>query len=196
MFLIVGLGNPGPEYENTPHNLGFRTVDCLAEASKIVVRRPECRSLVGLGRLEEREVALAKPMDFMNNSGRPVQALLEKYGGNLVDLVVVYDDFNLPLASIRIRERGSAGGHHGMESIIAALGSQEFVRVRLGVGPDSPVVDGAAYVLRPFRRSQQKQVEELVGRGAEAVRSIVAEGAAKAMTRWNRRAGGQTTEEK
>jgi len=196
VFLIVGLGNPGPEYENTPHNLGFRTVDCLAEASKIVVRRPECRSLVGLGRLEEREVALAKPMDFMNNSGRPVQALLEKYGGNLVDLVVVYDDFNLPLASIRIRERGSAGGHHGMESIIAALGSQEFVRVRLGVGPDSPVVDGAAYVLRPFRRSQQKQVEELVGRGAEAVRSIVAEGAAKAMTRWNRRAGGQTTEEK
>jgi len=196
MFLIVGLGNPGPEYELTPHNLGFRTIDRLAADCGVRVSRPQCRALVGLGRVEGREVALAKPLSFMNASGGPVKALLEKYELGLTGLVVVCDELNLPLGSLRIRQRGSAGGHHGMESILAAVGSQEFVRVRLGVGPDRPVEDTAEYLLEPFRRSRQKDVEELVGQGAGAVRSILAEGAAKAMTRWNRRAGGQTTEEK
>jgi PTH1 family peptidyl-tRNA hydrolase len=196
MFLIVGLGNPGPEYENTPHNLGFRTVDRLAQESGIRVTRREQRSLVGLGSLEGREVALAKPQAYMNLSGQPVKALLEKYELGLRDLVVVYDDFNLPWTSLRIRERGSAGGHHGVESIIAALGSNEFVRVRMGVGPDHPIVDGATLVLSSFRRSQEKEVEEFVGRAAGAVRSLLAEGAAQSMTKFNRRAGGSTIEEK
>jgi PTH1 family peptidyl-tRNA hydrolase len=196
MFLIVGLGNPGPDYENTPHNLGFRTIDRLAEESGIRVTRREQRSLVGLGSVESREVALAKPQAYMNVSGPPVKALLEKYELGLRDLVVVYDDFNLPWASLRIRERGSAGGHHGVESIIAALGSNEFVRLRMGVGPDHPIVDGAALVLSPFRRSQEKEVEEFVGRAAGAVRSLLAEGAAQSMTKYNRRAGGSTIEEK
>lgn len=194
MFLIVGLGNPGPEYENTPHNLGFLTIDRLAQDCGVSVRRPECRSLVGLGRVEAQEVALAKPLCYMNRSGGAVKALLEKYGLGLSDLMVVFDDLNLPWTTVRIRERGSAGGHNGMESVIAALDSKEFVRVRLGIGPGHPV--GADFVLSPFRRSQQKDLEELIGRGAEAVRAILAEGAAKAMTKFNRRAGGQTIEEK
>ena len=195
MYLIVGLGNPGPDYERTPHNLGFLTVDRLAVEGGIQVNRPECRTLVGLGKLEGQEVALAKPLAYVNLSGGPVKALLERFGLGLESLMVIYDELDLPWASVRIRERGGAAGHHGMESIIRALGTGEFVRVRLGVSPGHKVADGAEFVLRPFRRSQQKQVEKFVGRAADAVRSILAEGAAKAMTRWNRRAGGQTTEE-
>lgn len=194
-ILIVGLGNPGAEYAHTPHNLGFLTVDRLAEDSGISVRRPECNALVGVGKIDSRPVVLAKPQAYMNLSGGPVKALLGKYGLGPPGLVVVYDDLDLPWMSLRIRLRGSAGGHHGMESVIAALGTKEFTRVRLGIHPGRPV-DAAEFDLTPFRRSQQKEVEELVGRGADAVRSILAEGAAKAMTRFNRRAGGQKTEEK
>ncbi len=195
MHLIVGLGNPGPEYERTPHNLGFLTVDRLAHDAGIGVTRPECRSLVGLGRLEGREVALAKPLSYMNLSGGPVKALLEKYGLSLENLMVVYDDLDLPWATVRIRERGSAGSHNGMKSVVQALGSEEFLRVRLGISPGYKLEEGAEFLLRPFPRAKEKEVEEFIGRAADAVRSILAEGAAKAMTRWNRRAPGQTTEE-
>ena len=196
MILIVGLGNPGTEYANTPHNLGFRTIDRLAETGGIKVSRPECHARVGLGKMEGRDVVLAKPMAYMNNSGGPVKALLEKYELGLADLIVVFDELNLPFGSLRIRMKGSAGGHNGVESVIGALGSQEFVRVRLGVGPDRPLEDSVSYLLSPFRRSQQTEVEELVGRAADAVRSILAEGAVKAMTKYNRRAGGSNIEEK
>jgi PTH1 family peptidyl-tRNA hydrolase len=196
MYLIVGLGNPGAEYQRTPHNLGFLTIDRLARDGGIHVGRPECRSLVGLGRIEGREVVLAKPLSYMNLSGGPVKALVEKYGLGLGSVMVIYDDLNLPWGTLRVRERGSAGGHNGMESVIRALGSQEFLRVRIGIAPGYKVEDGAEFVLRPFRRSQDTEVEEIVGRAADAVRSILAEGAAKAMTKWNRRAGGQNNEEK
>ena len=195
MFLVVGLGNPGLQYENTPHNLGFMTIDRLAEDCGISVTRPEQRALVGRGRIEGHDVVLAKPQAFMNLSGGPVKGLLEKYELGLEDLVVVYDELDLPWKSIRIRMRGSDAGHNGMKSIIAALGTKEFTRVRLGIHPGRPV-DAAEFDLTPFRRSQQKDLEEFVGRAAGAVRSILAEGAAQAMTKYNRRAGGQTTEEK
>ena len=195
MFLIVGLGNPGAEYENTPHNLGFLTVERLAEASGVRVSRRECRALVGLGRMENHKVVLAKPLSYMNLSGGPVEALLGKYELGLDDLVVICDDLNLPWTSLRIRRRGSAGGHHGLESIIGELGSREFVRVRLGVAPLHPVKDAARFLLAPFSRSQQKDLQELIGRSAEAVRFLIAEGAAKAMTKFNRRAGGSSIEE-
>lgn len=194
-MLIVGLGNPGAEYAYTPHNLGFMTVDRLAEVSGISVRRPERHALVGVGKIDGREVVLAKPQSYMNLSGGPVKALLEKYGLGPAELVVAYDELDLPWGSLRIRLRGSAAGHNGVKSIIAALGTKDFTRVRLGIHPGRPV-DAAEFDLTPFRRSQQKEVEELVGRGADAVRSIVAEGAAKAMTRFNRRAEGQKTEGK
>lgn len=196
MFLIVGLGNPGPEYAKTPHNLGFMTIDHLAETCELPVSRPERRALVGVGEIEKRPVVLAKPQTYMNLSGGPVKALLEKYELGPADLIVVYDEIHLPWTSLRIRRRGSAGGHNGMESVIEALGTNEFTRVRLGVGPDHPVADRTEFVLSPFRRSQQKDLEEFVGRAAGAVRSILAEGAAQAMTKFNRRAGGQNIEEK
>ena len=196
MFLIVGLGNPGPEYAHSPHNLGFMTIDRLAEACGSTVRRPECGALVGVGQAEGQAVVLAKPQSYMNLSGGPVKRLLEKYELQAADLVVVFDDLNLPWASVRVRLRGSAGGHNGVKAVIAALGTKEFMRVRLGVGPGHPVADATEYLLSPIRRSQQKEMEELAGRGADAVRSILAEGAAQAMTRFNRRAGGQTTEGK
>jgi PTH1 family peptidyl-tRNA hydrolase len=190
MYLIVGLGNPGPEYERTPHNLGFLTVDRLAREDGIQVTRPQSRALVGLGSIAGRDVALAKPMSYMNLSGGPVKALLESYGLGLESLLVIYDDLDLPWGTLRIRARGSAGSHNGMKSVVQALGSPEFLRVRMGINPGYKLEDGAGFVLRPFRRSQEKEVEEFVGRAADAVRSILAEGAAKAMTKWNRRAGG------
>ena len=188
--LIVGLGNPGPEYEKTPHNLGFMTIDRLGEMCGISVRRPGRNALVGEGRIEGRAVALAKPLSYMNLSGGVVRALLQAYELGPPELVIIYDELDLPFGSIRIRKSGSSAGHNGMESIIAALETKEFTRVRLGIAPDHPVKDGAGFVLRPFRRSQQKELEELVGRAAEAVRSIIAEGASKAMTKYNRRAQG------
>lgn len=194
MFLIVGLGNPGLEYANTPHNLGFMTVDRLAADCGVIVKRPERQALVSPAVIEKREVLLAKPQSYMNLSGGPVKALLGKYELGPADLIVIYDELDLPWMSLRVRLRGSSAGHNGVKSIIAALGTTEFTRVRLGIHPGRPV-DAAEYDLTPFRRSQHKEVEELTGQAADAVRSIIAEGAAKAMTRFNRRAPGQNTEE-
>jgi peptidyl-tRNA hydrolase, PTH1 family len=194
MFLIVGLGNPGPEYELTPHNLGFLTIDRLASEHGIRVTRPEANSLVGEGAIGGQPVVLAKPLSYMNLSGGPVRKLLEKTGVDLARLLVIYDELALPWADLRIRERGSAGGHHGVESIIEALKTNEFMRLRLGIHPGHRVEDGGAYVLRRFRPREKEELDALLGRAADAVKLILAEGAAKAMTVYNRRAGGTTTE--
>lgn len=183
--LVVGLGNPGREYQATPHNLGFRVVDRLAEQAGARIARPEARSLTAHTTLEGRPVVLAKPLTYMNLSGQAVRELLDK--AEPVSWLVVSDELNLPLGTLRIRERGSAGGHHGLESIIEWVGSQEFLRVRMGVGPEHPLEDAADYLLRPFPRSREEQVEELVERAAEAVRTILRDGPAKAMNVFNRR---------
>src|SRR5262245_4856609 len=127
--LVVGLGNPGPEYADTPHNLGFRVVACLAEDVGVRVSRPEAKSLTGVGQVEGRDVVLATPLTYMNLSGGAVRDLLAKYEESPASLIVVFDELNLPFGQIRIRERGSAGGHNGVESVIDALGSDEFTRV-------------------------------------------------------------------
>jgi PTH1 family peptidyl-tRNA hydrolase len=191
-FLVVGLGNPGAEYENTPHNMGFRVIDRLAEAHGVRVSRKENVSRVGLGAVAGKAVALAKPQTFMNLSGPSVKAVLERYGVGPDRLIVVYDELDLPFGSLRIRLRGSAAGHNGMKSIIGSLGTNEFVRVRVGVWPAAPKDsgqtggrDGAKFVLAPFRRAQMKEVEEIAGRAAEAVETIIAEGADKAMAKFN-----------
>ena len=201
-FLVVGLGNPGEEYENTPHNLGFMVVDRLAETHSIRVTRKENLSHVGLGTIAGKAVALAKPQTYMNLSGPPVRGLLERYGLDAGRLLVVYDELDLPFGSLRIRLNGSAAGHNGMKSVIGSLGTQEFVRVRVGVRPALPEksgqtggLDGAKFVLAPFRRAQMKDVEEIAGYAAQAVESILAEGAEKAMAKYNRRAQGLNTEE-
>src|SRR5580658_6801847 len=197
-FLIVGLGNPGSEYENTPHNLGFMVIDRLAESNAIRVSRKEKMSLVGLGAIKEKDVALAKPQTFMNLSGPAVKGLLEKYELQPDRLIVVYDELDLPWGTLRIKPKGSAAGHKGIGSVIGALGTNVIMRVRLGIRPvearDHPV-DGEEFVLRPFKRSQKQEVEEVVARGSAAVESILAEGVEKSMTVFNRRAQGSNEEE-
>jgi PTH1 family peptidyl-tRNA hydrolase len=194
MRLIVGLGNPGPEYVWTPHNLGFLAIDRLAERVGVRIRRPEGRSLVGVGDLAGTEVVLAKPQTFMNASGLGVRDLLGRFDGNPAELIVVTDDASLPWGSIRIRERGSAGGHNGLKSVIGAIGSDEFIRVRLGVGPVPPGEDMADYVLHPMNDAELEQAAEMVDAATEAVEVILEKGAAAAMNRFNRRNGPESAD--
>jgi len=195
MFLVAGLGNPGDEYALTPHNLGFLTVDRLGERYGIRITRRDSRALVGMGEIEGHPVMLAKPQTYMNLSGGSLAPLMEKHEVELANLVVVYDELDLPWGALRIKPKGSAAGHKGMQSVISSLGTSEIVRVRLGIHPGHPVKDGAEFVLAPVRRSQMKEMEELAGYAAGAVRSIIAEGVEKAMTKFNRRAPGSNTEE-
>jgi PTH1 family peptidyl-tRNA hydrolase len=193
-FLIVGLGNPGEEYEFTPHNLGFLVIDRLAESNAIRVSRKENMSLVGLGGIGGKRVAVAKPQTYMNLSGSAVSGLLERYELKPDRLVVVYDELDLPWTTLRIRPNGSAAGHKGVKSLIGSLGTNDFVRVRLGIHPGTPI-NGEKFVLGKFKRAQKQEVDEVVSYAAEAVESIIAEGAEKAMTKYNRRAQGLNTGE-
>jgi len=195
MFLIVGLGNPGEQYTRTPHNLGFLVIDTLAARHGIRVNKPDSKALTGDGAIAGKAVMLAKPQTYMNLSGAAVAPLTVKHSIPVENLVVVYDELDLPWMALRIRPRGSAGGHHGMQSLIRSLGSPDFARVRLGIHPGHPVRDGAEFVLAPFRRSQMEELDELLQRGAEAVESIIAEGVDKAMAKFNRRAQGLQNEE-
>ena len=196
MRLIVGLGNPGPEYTWTPHNLGFLGVDAVAERARIRVERPEAKSLVGLGQLAGQEIALAKPHTMMNLSGLAVRDLLERFECGPEGMVVLYDDVALPWGMLRVRERGSAGSHNGLKSIIGTIGSNDFPRVRMGIQPDHPVGDLAAYVLRPMRKGDLEIAAEMAEQAAEAVELIITRGIADAMNRFNRRVAppGETDE--
>jgi peptidyl-tRNA hydrolase, PTH1 family len=187
MRLIVGLGNPGIEYAWTPHNLGFLVVDRLAEDANIRVVRPETKSLVGLGRLAGHEVVLAKPQTMMNLSGLAVRELIAHHECRPPDLILICDDVALPWGMIRVRERGSAGSHNGLKSVIGALGTMEFPRVRLGIQPELVRGELRDYVLRPIRSDEEDIVAEEIEQGAEAVKLIVAEGTQRAMNRFNRR---------
>lgn len=194
-LLVAGLGNPGPEYEWTPHNLGFLTVDRLAARHGIRLNRLECRALVGRGRIGGKAVALAKPQTYMNLSGQSVKGLLEKLALGPDRLLVIYDDLDLPWLGLRIRPKGSAGGHHGVEDIIRCLGTQEFARLRLGVHPGHAVRDGAKFVLTPLRSAQKKELDMLLEAAAGAAESIITGGVEQAMAAHNRRAPGSTREE-
>lgn len=194
-WLVAGLGNPGPEYEFTYHNLGFLTIGRLAERNRVRVNRTDSASLTGAGSIAGQPVVLAKPQTFMNVSGPAVRKLMLKYGIGPERLVLVYDELALPWGSLRVRPRGSAGGHHGVESVIRAAGTGEFARVRLGIHPGHPVKDGAAYVLAAIRRGQREELDSLLDLAAQAVETIIAEGVEKAMTKFNRRAQGLKTEE-
>jgi PTH1 family peptidyl-tRNA hydrolase len=190
-FLIVGLGNPGAEYENTPHNLGFRVVDHFG----IRLSRKENMSFVGHGTIREHPVVLAKPQTFMNLSGPSVKGLLERYELTPGRLFLVYDELALPWKAIRVRPKGSDAGHNGVKSVIGSLGTNEFPRVRLGIRPDHPIGDGAKFVLGPFKKAQMQEVDEMVAQGCAAIESIIADGVEKSMTMFNRRAGGLKQEE-
>jgi PTH1 family peptidyl-tRNA hydrolase len=187
--LIVGLGNPGIEYQFTPHNLGFLTIDRIASECGVEVRNRHCRALTARAVIGSEPVLLAKPETFMNLSGMSVRELVAEHEIRPeADLIVIYDELDLPWGAIRIRQRGSSAGHNGMESVIGALGTQEFLRIRLGVAPDRKVADGMTYLLAPFRKVQLKQVDEVIDKAAEAVNVILKEGPAAAMNRFNRKA--------
>jgi peptidyl-tRNA hydrolase, PTH1 family len=187
MRLIVGLGNPGPEYEFTPHNLGFLAVDALAGRAGIRVTRPEAKSYVGLGTVAGNEVALAKPQTMMNLSGAAVRMLLERYECKAAEMIVLSDEAMLPWGMLRIRERGSAGGHNGLKSVIASIGTNEFIRVRMGVKPEFPLGDMADYVLGTMRKPEREVAAQMTADAADAVELILSEGVGKAMSRFNRR---------
>jgi PTH1 family peptidyl-tRNA hydrolase len=195
MFLVAGLGNPGEEYTLSPHNLGFLTIDRLAERYGIRVNRKDSKALVGVGDIDGHPVVLAKPQTFMNLSGTSLAPLMEKHSIGTEQLIVVYDELDLPWRSLKIKPKGSAAGHNGMKSVIGSLKTSDIVRVRLGIHPGRKLSSGADFVLAPVKRSQREELDEFVGLAADAVRSIIAEGVAKAMTNYNRRAQGLTTED-
>jgi PTH1 family peptidyl-tRNA hydrolase len=187
MRLIVGLGNAGLRFAWTPHNLGFLALDRIAERAGMRVERPEAKSLMGFGKCAGQDVVLAKPQTMMNLSGLAVRDLLERLECAPQDLIVLYDDVALPWGMLRIRERGTAGGHNGLKSVIGAVGSTEFPRVRMGVQPDHPVGDLATYVLHPMSKANLEMAAEMTEQAADAVELILTQGTAQAMNRFNRR---------
>jgi PTH1 family peptidyl-tRNA hydrolase len=195
MRVIVGLGNPGPEYEWTPHNLGFLAVDGLAESAGIRVTRPEAKSYVGRGKVAGQDVVLAKPQTMMNLSGAAVRELLERYECAPAEMILLIDEVDLPWGMLRIRERGAGSTHNGFRSILRALGTDEFIRIRMGCQPEYPVGDRADYVLNPMRKPEREIAAQMVADAAEAVELILTRGPNDAMARFNRRVGPAESEE-
>ena len=187
MRLIVGLGNPDPEYQWTPHNLGFMVVDELANRNSIRVERPEGKALVGRGKVAGEEVLLAKPQTYMNLSGISVRELLEKYELDADALLLMWDEVQLPLGTIRIHPDGSAGSHNGAKSVISAVGTQKFARLRLGCGPEHPLTSRKEHVLRPMRKAELEAASEMVAEAGDAVEMILTQGIDAAMNKYNRR---------
>jgi PTH1 family peptidyl-tRNA hydrolase len=208
MFLVAGLGNPGEQYAATPHNLGFLVVDRLAARHGIRLTRKECQALIGQGTIGGKTVLLVKPQTFMNLSGVAIKPLLQKNEIPAGDLVLVYDELDLPWGSLRVRPKGSAAGHNGIADVIEKIGTQEFPRIRLGVHPGH-VLSGAKgessalreqktgkdYLLSRFTRQQTETLDAFVDLAADAAESLITEGVEKSMTKYNRRAQGASTEE-
>lgn len=186
MYLIAGLGNPGRKYEATRHNMGFDTVDELIDRHKIPGSGVKFDAMYGKGRIGAEPVIIMKPLLYMNASGGPVRAICDYYKADPEEeLIVIYDDINLSPGQIRIRKKGSAGGHNGMKDIISHLGTQNFIRVRIGVGEKPEGWDLVNYVLGKFSAEERKIIDQAVGRAADAVEVIVKEGADAAMNRFN-----------
>ncbi len=199
-FVVVGLGNPGLEYLWTPHNAGFMAIDRIAAQEGVVVGNRRCRAQTATCRIAGREVILAKPETFMNLSGASVAALVREFEADPArDLLVIYDELDLVLGTLKIRERGSPAGHNGARSVTSALGSQEWLRLRIGVGQELPPEakeagarrPGRDYLLSPFRKAELTVLDEVLDRVAAATRRIVQEGPGPAMNEFNRRDIGQ-----
>ena len=186
MKLVVGLGNPGRRYARTRHNLGFLLLDRIAEARGIRIGDDRCDSLVGRGEWERESLVLAKPQTYMNNSGVAAAALLKRFQVRGADLVVAYDDLDLPFGRLRIRCGGSAGGHRGLASILQHVADRDFVRLRMGIGRPPAGVDPVEYVLRPFSAEERQSLEDVLSRAEEALEAIVLKGPVRAMEDFNR----------
>jgi PTH1 family peptidyl-tRNA hydrolase len=185
--LIVGLGNPGAQYERTRHNLGFMLVDLLAREAGAQIKRKDCRALVGRAQLEGTSVELVKPQTYMNLSGEAVACLLSKQesSNGAQSMIVISDDLALPFGTMRLRRRGSAGGHNGLKSIIAATKTDEFIRLRIGIQPEHPLGDTRNFVLDEFSRTEREELEKILERSAEALRAVLRDGIDKAMAQYN-----------
>ena len=186
MYIIVGLGNPGRQYENTRHNIGFDVIERLAGQEHIVVLEKRHRAIIGKGFVEGQKCILAKPQTFMNLSGECVRQLLDYYKvDETTGLIVVSDDVSLEVGQIRIRKKGSAGGHNGLKNIIAHLGHDSFIRVKMGVGEKPQGYDLADYVLGHFTSQERKVMDQAAERAAEALCAIIARGTDAAMNEFN-----------
>ncbi len=185
MKLIVGLGNPGPEYAASRHNAGFLCVNKLSKAFRISLNQKHSRSLSGKGTVSGEEVVLAKPRTYMNNSGVAIRLLMQNYRAALSDLLVIYDDMDLPLGRLRLKLEGGAGGHHGMESIIREVGGSSFARLRVGIGRREGL-DGADYVLSEFLPEESEAINQALERVTELLPVLLKQGVAKAMNEFNR----------
>ena len=186
MKLVVGLGNPGRRYARTRHNLGFLLLDRIAEARGIRIGDDRCESLVGRGEWERESLVLAKPQTYMNNSGVAAAALLRRFRVRGADLVIAYDDLDLPFGRLRIRCGGSAGGHRGLASILQHVADRDFVRLRMGIGRPPAGVDPVEYVLSRFPAEEQQSLEDVLSRAEEALEAIVLKGPVRAMEDFNR----------
>ena len=184
-WLIVGLGNPGPEYAKTRHNLGFMLVDLLATQMQTRVSRDECRSMIGRAVIDNQTVELAKPQTFMNLSGEAVSCLLAKENRSAEKLIVISDDLALPFGTTRIRPQGTHGGQNGLRSIIDCLKTQEFIRLRIGIQPEHPVSDASRFVLENFAKGDAETLENVLATATDAVRTIIVDGVDAAMARFN-----------
>jgi PTH1 family peptidyl-tRNA hydrolase len=184
-FLIVGLGNPGREYQNTRHNIGWRCVDAIATAHGLTFAKKQSKAIIADGTIADRKVLLAKPQTYMNLSGEAVQALLTFYKIPISNLLVISDDMDIPLGTLRIREKGGAGGQKGLKSIIAHLGTQDFARMRFGLSRPPGRMDPAAYVLQDFDKREMPLVIETLDRVVKATETWLREGISIAMTRFN-----------
>ena len=182
-WLIVGLGNPTEKYAETRHNLGFMLVDLLAKEANTTIKREECRALVGRIQVENEIVELVKPQTYMNLSGESVAGLLHKREDTKI--IVITDDLALPIGKIRIRPKGSDGGHNGLKSIISCLRTQEFIRLRIGIQPEHPISDTKKFVLEKFSKSDFETIEKVLETSADAIRSIITDGVEKAMAKFN-----------
>jgi len=192
MSLVVGLGNPGKAYAHNRHNIGFRCLNYFARLHSIRFERSQCQARVGFGEMEGEKLLLAKPRTFVNLSGKAVGCLANKYGISLSNLLVIYDDLDLPLGKIRLRRSGSSGGHNGMKSIISALGSEDFPRIRVGIGrpqveelPNTDEDDIVNYVLSSFTPQEKELIKSIIARVAEAIDCFLAQGIEAAMNRFN-----------
>jgi PTH1 family peptidyl-tRNA hydrolase len=184
-WLVAGLGNPGAAYEQTRHNLGFMLVDLIARETNSPVKREECRALIGRAEIENQTVELIKPQTYMNLSGETLSCLLKKPGRDAKRLIVVTDDLALPLGKIRLRPKGSAGGHNGLKSIIGCLRTEEFIRLRIGIQPEHPISDTKRFVLEKFSKADLETVEKVLEESAQAVRVVIRDGVEKAMAQFN-----------
>lgn len=189
MFIIVGLGNPGKEYETTRHNAGFSSIDVIAEKNNINVTENDHKALIGKGYIDGQKVMLVKPQTYMNNSGEAVREITDYYKVDVTsELIIIYDDISLDVGMLRIRDKGSAGGHNGIKSIISHLGTQEFLRVKVGVGEKLPQMDLADYVLGHFSAEDKDKMKDAYGNVYEAIRLMMADDTEKAMNIYNRKA--------